>query len=336
MTKENNLEQESEDQNLEEQEGKVDSTEADERKSDDKSGKEQEGSEEDSKEGFFKSTVKYIREALKSDKDEYESKSDDASLSDTDIPDDFSTAAESLGWTGDDIIEFASKGNSGKAYTNEELKTMVPEMLSKLEESEKEPKEEREDDDKKLEKKVKLEDSDEQKELREQIKKEIMEDLGIDDLKEEIGKVKEDRESQNQSIRIDRANKLFDEASKTFEVFGLTKDLPKYPAGTNKGDFILSSPAFQARAEVFNDAEIFIEHQGLGLDEAMAKALSTYKGKHLESNTKRKLVKDLKKHEKHLSGARTSKDVKKTHGSEREEDIDYIKNLQRASGQDVD
>lgn len=292
--------------------------------------------DKESKEGFFKSTVNYIRKALKSEDSGPESESEDSS-SETDIPDDFSNAAESLGWTGDDIIEFASKGNNGKPYTNQELNDMVPELLAELESDS-----EKEIDKKSGEKTVDLktgtesESPDKDKELREQIKKEIMEELGIDSLKEEIGKVKEDRELQDQTNLIARANELFDKASETFKVFGLSKDLPKYPSGTNKGKYILSSPAFQVRAEVYGDAEAFMKHQGLDVNEAMEKALNVYKGKHLEVDVKRKVVKDLKKHEKHLSGSRTGKEVKKVHGSERDEDIDYIRGLQRAAGQDVD
>lgn len=297
-------------------------------------------SKDASREGFFKSTVNYIRKALKSEESETEDEDSDSSkgtLSSTDIPDGFSEAAEALGWPGDDIIEFASKGNNGKPYSDQELKDMVPELLAELESS---SEEDREKKTKKpaidLKTDPQSEGSDKDKELREQIKKEIMDDLGIDSLKEEIGKVKEDRELQDQTTQIARANELFDKASETFKVFGLTKDLPKYPSGANKGKWILSSPAFKSRAEVYGDAEVFIKHQGLDVSEAMEKALNSYKGKHLETDTKRKLVKDLKKHEKHLSGSRAGKEIKKTHGSEREEDIDYIRNLQRASGQETD
>lgn len=288
----------------------------------------------DSKDGVFKSMTRYIKDKLKSSSDSDDlSKDEDSSLADTDIPDEFSNAAESLKWSGEDIIKFASEGKNGKPFTNEELLEMVPELLAESEEPDKET--DKESDKKTTDLKSETQDSDKETELRDQIKKELIEELGLDGVKDMVREVKEKQELDKHTALVNSANDIFDEASKTFKVFGLTKDLPKYPAGTNKGQIIFSSPAFKARAEVYDDAVALMEKRDLTIDVAMKKALNIYKGAHLEDDVRRKTIKDLKKHEKHLSGSRTSKEVKKTHQSERDEDIDYIKNLQRAAGQDV-
>ena len=295
----------------------------------------------DDQDGFFKSTMKYIRGALssKDESSEDDSGAKDDTLSETAIPDGFSNAVEALGWSGDDIIEFASKGNNGKPYTDEQLKAMIPELLSQSEEDSDKTTKAGEQDTKQVTKPdTKSEVSDDNKEnqeLREQIKKEVIEELGLGDvqeLRDSIQQTKENQVAQIETARINRANELFDNASKEFDIFGLTKDLPKYPAGKNKGSYILSSPAMKARAEVFGDALAFMSHYESPIDEAMGKALDAYKGKHLKDDVKRGVIKDLKKHERNLSGSRTSKEVKKSYDSKRDEEIDYIRNLQQAAG----
>lgn len=292
-----------------------------------------ESQDTESKDSTFKSVMKYIKGKVKPDSDSDDSSDKDTSSIENEIPDNFSEAAESIGWSGEDIIAFAKEGNKGKPFTNAELLEMVPELLAESEKSDdKEP--DKETDKKSIDLKPESKDS-ENTELRDQIKKELIEELGLDGVKDMVREVKESQEFDKQTDLVNRANDIFDKASETFEVFGITKDLPKYPAGTNKGQLILSSPAFKARAEVYNDAMALMENRDLTIETAMKKSLSLYKGEHLEDDVRRKTIKDLKKHEKHLSGARSSKEVKKTHGSEREEDIDFIKQQMRAAGQDV-
>jgi len=296
------------------------------------------------KEGFFASTMKYIRDKIKSGDKDTESDDDvEATLSGADIPDEFSNAAESLGWSGDEIIKFASKGNSGKPYTDEELVEMIPDLLAQLEEDEEgDLKDDGQDKVSKPDGAGKTKDEDGKgksklaeipDELREQLKKEIIDELGLGDVKDEIKSLRDERQTREEAMVLIRANELFDNASKEFEIFGKTDELPKYPAGKNKGQLIPSSPAFKARSEVFGDALAFMSHYKMNVDEAMAKAISTYAGKNLKDSVKRSVIKDLKSHEKNLSGSRTSKEMRKNYSSKREEDIDFIRGLQEASGQ---
>jgi len=300
--------------------------------------------EKDSKEGFFKSTIDYIKKSLKSGEADDSSSDEAASLSETNIPDDFSETAEKLGWTGEDIVEFASNGNKGKAFTDEELKAMVPEMLAQLEEDATDDTKQGDKQATKTETKSEVSDKDKDAdkdanaELRAQLKEEILKELGLDnvqELKDSISQAKEEREFQTTTRIKNRADELFDDMSKEIPVFGLTKDLPVYPAGKNKGLPIQSSPAFKARSEVYGDAIVFMNAYDLPIDEAMRKAFAAYGGKNLKDETRRKVVKDLKAQEQNLSGSRTGKEVKKDYSTKREEDIDYIRQLQRATGQDV-
>lgn len=285
--------------------------------------------------GFFHDTMDWIKDKIASKPAEDTSDdTGDGSLVGTDIPDEFSTVAEALGWEADDIIDFASKGNNGQPYTDDELKAMVPELTGILEEHEKK-------DTQQTDKQTTDQTTDDKKttddpnaKLRAELKQEILKELGVEsvqEIRDEITQSKQDREDTKTTQLVTRVNELFDDASKEFKVLGLTKDLPKYPVGPNKGEVILSSPQFKARAEVYNDAAAFMTHQNLSIDEAMGKALDLYRGRHLKEDTRREVVKDLKKQETNLSGPRTAREVKKDYQSAREEDIDYIRNLQRAA-----
>ena len=331
-------------QNVEEQES-VDTQQNQEKITENKQSEDIQQSQKtgDDKEGFFASTMKYIRGAMKSGKEDAESDEAEVSLSGIDIPDDFSDAAEALGWSSDSIIEFASSGNSGKPYTNDELQSMIPDLLAQLKEEDESEGDKLDKNDKssetdRIEDKVKTQETkltEIPDELREQLKKEILDELNLGDMQSEFQSLKEDRQRQRDIAVLNRANELFDDTSKEFEIFGKTKNLPTYPAGRHKGSLISSNPAVKARTEVFGDALAFMSHYGVTIDEAMTKAINAYAGKHLKDDVRRKIIKDLKSHEKVLSGSRVSKEIRKSYPSEREEDIDYIRNLQKAAGQDV-
>lgn len=290
---------------------------------------------------WFKDTIASIKNGLtgKSDEDISDS-AKEAAASDSaiasDIPDTFAAAAEALGWESQDIIDFASEGNGGKPYTDQELLDMVPELMAaakndvapevkpdaEIPASEVKPDVEGEPNE------------DPNAVLRAEIKAEILKDLNITEIKEDLDRAKAEREQEAQTQQYNRANELFDDASKEIPTLGKTADLPKYPSGTNKGQIIQASPQFKARAEVYNDAMLFMAGGSLSFDEAMKKSVATYRGTHLKDETRHAVLKDLKKHERNLSGSRTNKEVKKTYTSARDEDIDYIRQLQSAAGQD--
>jgi len=153
---------------------------------------------------------------------------------------------------------------------------------------------------------------------------------------EEINKFKAHQEEQSSKQAVETASKIFDEASKEFPVFGKTDELPRFPSGRLAGQLIPTSPAMKARLEVLRYADAFMLH-GADIDNAMANALATYKGLHLEKELERKQVRDLKSHETKLSGARTGRETKKKYADARDEIIDdirqmHIRQMQRAAG----
>jgi len=251
--------------------------------------------EEQTEDGFFKSTTDWIKGKMKGNSDE----EDSTKQGDEDIPDAFSEAAEKEGWDAATIIKHATEGNNGKPFTNAELIEQIPHLQKQVE----------------TETKTEKTGSTEEK-------------------KQEFEELQVERQKQKDLNIWNTANKVFDEASKVFPVFGLTKDLPVFPAGENKGELIPTSPQFKARSEVFGQAIVNMQ-AGQNIDKSMANALYWYKGKNLEKDVERNVIKDLKKHEEQLSGSRVAKTVKKQYDSKRDEDIDYIRSLQRAQGQDV-
>ena len=130
---------------------------------------------------------------------------------------------------------------------------------------------------------------------------------------------------------VDKASKFLDDAAKEFPVFGKTDELPRFPSGRLAGQLIPTSPEMKARMEVLRYADSFIG-SGADVDDAMAKALATYKGLHLEKESHRKVIRDLKNHEVKLSGARTGKETKRKYVDSRDEIIDEIRQMQRAAG----
>ena len=308
-------------------------------------GGEEKAIEEQGEEGFFKSTLSFIRNGLKrgtsanetteavgDDEENLEGNSPDSASTEDGIPDDFSNVAESLGWTADEIVDFASTGKNGKPYTNKELLDMVPEMGTKQEEkstpaqspvtpSTPEEAADKKDDSKSAE-----------VQLREQIKREILEELG--GVKNELSAFKEEREREDNIRKYNRANELFDDMSKDIPGLGKTAELPKWPTGPKKGQVITSSPEFKARSEVYQYAQAFMGGGQNSFDDAMKLAFSTYQGKHMKDQIRQTVIKDMKKHERSLSGARTGKETTKSYSSEREEDIDFIRQLQEAAGRE--
>lgn len=282
--------------------------------------------------GFIKDTQKAILGEDDSDVTS-DSDTDDSriipELRGTDIPDAFSDAAEAAGMSKDDIIAMADR------HTDEELMDKIPELEAALK-SVDENKEEKNKKDAKQDDKQNKDDSKDidpelVKSVTEKISKQLEEKFGT--TLEEINKFKANQEEQSNKQTLDRASKILDEASKEFPVFGKTDELPKWPSGRLKGQLIQTSPEVKARLEVLRYADAFIS-QGADIDNAMANALATYKGLHLEKELERKQIRDLKNHEQKLSGARVGRETKKKHADTRDEIIDDIKQMQREAGVD--
>jgi len=202
------------------------------------------------------------------------------------VPDDFSKAALNKGWSGEDVKEFA------KDYTEAELVEMIPALLS-------EDTDDGSDETSDMFEETETEETEEEDSQEDEKTKKLLE--RIEALEKAQGKSQEEDEKQELIGFIRTASQAFDEASKEFEVFGKTEDLPKFPDGR----LIHTSPQLKARNEVFDLANQ-LRATGMGSDDALSVSLNAYKGKNLKKDVKRNLIKDLKGKEKRLSGKRTS------------------------------
>jgi hypothetical protein len=101
-------------------------------------------------------------------------------LSGTDIPREFSDLAEALGWSVDDIEEFAGHGNNGKPYTDEELLAMVPELTGILEEQDSKSTDKQDTDNKDGKQDDTSKTDDPNVQLRKELKQEILKELGVE------------------------------------------------------------------------------------------------------------------------------------------------------------
>ena len=151
------------------------------------------------------------------------------------------------------------------------------------------------------------------------------------DLKKEIGAVQKDKATQEQLTELKAVDSAFDKASEKFEVFGKTEELPRFPAGPRKGQLIPTSPAYRARDEVYSLYTMF-RSTGSPVDGAFEDALTWYKGKHLETDVKRNLVKDLKRKETKLSAKRMGKETVKTYDSEEDRKAEVVREAARKRG----
>ena len=221
------------------------------------------------------------------------------------ISDEFVTAARQMNWSDEDTMAFASgqrQNDKGEwvasdddiPRSDEQLKEMIPSLLGEdfakadetsdmTGETESETKEEEAED---------SQDGEELKQLREDVA----------DLKERLG-VREIESKETEKANFNqRASDLFDEASKEFEVFGKTDDLPKFP---HNGEVIPTSPQMKARLEVYGMAQQ-LKETGMSGAKALEFSLNAYKGANLKVETQRNVIKDLKKREQTLGGKRVS------------------------------
>jgi len=157
----------------------------------------------------------------------------------------------------------------------------------------------------------------------------------LDSLKQDLGKVKEDETKKFLVDLEDYANKAFDESSKEFDVFGLTKDLPKFSSGPNKGQYIPLSPAFRTRSQVYDVYLKFVQF-GQEKEDAMKNALAWHKGLNLEKDVERKAIQRLKKNEKRLSAKHQDKDLVKEYEDEDEAKADVVRQIAAKAGVKMD
>ena len=210
----------------------------------------------------------------------------------TDVPDEFTKVARALNWSDEDTAKFTED------YTNEQLLEMIPSLTGADAAKAYETAETVEKIDEAVE--TKVEDSQDGEEL-----KQLREDVAY--LKEELGVRNEKSKETEQANFNQRASDLFDEASKEFEVFGKTEDLPKFPAepGEEFGRIIPTSPQVKARLEVYGRAQQ-LKEAGIPGDEALEISLNAYKGANLKVETQRIAIKGLKEREQTLGGKRSS------------------------------
>jgi len=237
-----------------------------------------------------------------------------------DIPDAFTNACLEQGWSEEEIREFASDLDDAA------LISLIPEILDK---EEKQDKSEPGKDQAKQEVKAKAADDAAKKEPTNEelaiVKKELAE------IKEQIKGASEERDAREEEAMLQTVNQVFDEVSKDFEIFGKTEELLKYPAGPKKGQLVPTSPAMVARQDVWDKAAPFIQ-SGIPVKDAMEIALTWYKGKNLEKDVQRNMIKDLKKHEKKLSAKRSGKETVKTYDSEEERQAEVVRAAARKAG----
>jgi len=250
-----------------------------------------------------------------------------------DIPDEFTVAALKQGWTEEQIVEFASD------LDDDALLQLIPEILGTEEgqDAVKQKKSESGVDQTKqdagrtssAEDKTKAPDKTAKSESTNKEIAALRKEL--EEIKKSIGEAEKDRNAQEEMAIARAVNQAFDEASEKFEIFGKTEELLKYPAGPHKGEFVPTSPAYVARKEVWEKAFPFIQN-GIPVNDAMEIALTWYKGKNLEQDVQRNLVKDLKKREAKLSAKRSGKETIKMYENEEERQADVVREAARKAG----
>lgn len=204
----------------------------------------------------------------------------------TDVPDEFTKVARALNWSDEDTKKFTED------YTNEQLLEMIPSLTgadtAKVDENAKTSDTTKSDSEKKVE------DSQEDEGRQELLDR-------ITELEKAQGIRDERSEKEKFEGFANKASDLFDKASEEFEVFGKTDSLPAFP----DGQIIPTSPQMKARVEVWDVANQ-LKQAGMSDDQALEISLNAYKGQHLAVETKRNVIKELKKNEQRLGGKRTS------------------------------
>lgn len=211
-----------------------------------------------------------------------------------DIPDEFTEAALKVGWTEEQIIQFAAEvDEDGEfVYSPEDLKEMSNYLAEEIEETEVKT-------EVKKEEKIEVKDT-----KKDETKKD--EDSKIAELTKKIEALEKAQAKASEDDKVSEATELsrqvtgfFDKVSESFPIFGKTKDMKKFP----NGRLVPTTKEYKAREEVLADALMFRD-AGLSVGIALEKALSLYKGNHLEKDLERKVIKKLKDDEQKLSPQR--------------------------------
>ena len=113
-------------------------------------------------------------------------------------------------------------------------------------------------------------------------------------------------------------------------MFGKTDDLPKFPDGR----LIPTSPQMQARLEVYGTAQQ-LKEAGMPGDEALELSLNAYKGANLAVETKRNVIKGLKKNEQMLGGRRSSHEGVAEGGGKDLSGAEVIQEVARRHGHEI-
>lgn len=240
-----------------------------------------------------------------------------------DIDSAFTEAARKAGWSDDQIVKVAA------GLTNEQLRQAIPSISSaepeEIKEEEKEELSVPDDIDDKLKPFV--------QQITEALDAKYQEE--INSLKESLGQVEQDKFIKEHVNRANSADSFFDKVSEDFPVFGKTEELMRFPDGTpNAGQVVPVGQAFEARNEVWKTACMF-ENTGMPFKEALTEAFNWFKGRGMEKEIHKQVVKDLKRNEQRLSPRRSSKETAKKYGSASEEAADVVLQAARAAGVNV-
>jgi len=249
------------------------------------------------------------------------------------IPDTFTDAALSSGWTEEQIIKLA------EGHTNEELEKLIPFILEEGEE--KAEQSDLPDDTKEEEASAAVDlpgDVDEKlkphlEEIRKFYETKNQEQATrLEALEAALALRDQERADKEVLNRAQTADAFFDRVSKDFPVFGKTKELVRFPDGTPKaGQVMPTGAAFKARDAVWQMANKFTE-LGSDWNSALDEAMAWYKGKYGEKEIAGRLVRKLKQNETRLSAKRTSKHTTKTFANPHEEKQRLIEEIARKAG----
>ena len=231
------------------------------------------------------------------------------------IPQTFVDAAIAQGWTEKEIIEFTEN------YTNDELLEILPDLYDEADDLEPDDGPAKHEETPKHQKESDIP-KDAVEAFKEEMRKEFQKE--IDELKEKLSIVDAEKEQARSQAVLTTINRVFDEVGEQFEVFGKTSELPVYPAGSKKGQYVMTSPQMKARSEVLRIADPLYK-SGMDIEEAMQTALTWYKGQNLEKDIQAKVIKGLKRNEKKLSAKRSSKETVPTFEDEEEYKRDFIR-----------
>lgn len=238
------------------------------------------------------------------------------------IPETFKTAVAGK-WDEDTLNSFVMDESGKPKFTEQQLLEMIPYLTGKAEDAE-------ESSDDTSDNADQLDAKKDKAKVAEDKVKDSQEDDRIAKLEKQIADLlaeKEKGKEIDEQVEFDgmvqTATSMMDEASKSIEVLGTFKDLPRFPDGS----IIPSSPQMKAREEVWGVAYA-LQQTGMDIKKAMLVSLNAYKGQHLEKSVHQKVVKDLRSNAKKLSPKRTTKEQTE----EYESGVDVIRATARKHG----